>query len=80
MPATLITDETGSTECISISIKDDAVYELDQTFTISISSNGIDRNVEITRDSAQVTIIDNDGKSWQTGRNNVNDEDQYNTM
>ena len=74
MPATLVTDETGSTECISIYIKDDTVYELDQTFTISISSDSFNRDLEITRDSAQVTIIDNDGKSWQTGRTN---EDKY---
>ena len=57
---TVVTDVNGFTICVNVAIVDNTVYETNETFTVSLSSN--DSTLNITRDSAQVTIIDNDGK------------------
>ena len=48
----------GNTKCVDVTIRDDAVVERDETFTLALTSN--DTAVDIVSHSATVVIIDND--------------------
>lgn len=46
-------------ECVNISIVEDVRVERDENFTVQIDSS--DSSVMLDRNTAQVTILDNDG-------------------
>ena len=55
----------------SITIYDDMIFEKDQTFTVSVSS---ETNVNIDVASHMVTIVDDEGKeNWYTMKPELND-------
>lgn len=47
---------------INISIQNDNIYELDETFTVRLLSTGV-ANVTILREQSEVTILNDDGKA-----------------
>ena len=49
----------GDMECVSVTITDDSALELDETFTVILTTS--EPAVTLSNDTATITITDNDG-------------------
>ena len=60
VPSQLVFAVGVSTLCADVTTTDDAVYEGNESLTLTLASE--DENVDVSGSTATVSIIDNDGK------------------